>query len=163
MDWWMMRAVALAADGAWERQSCDIPGDPSDPALESTDVDPCEASCAADPDCAAYVFISGLNRCTLKRVSSPRIRVHLVAATLTEEADGTRSMGPLARDHDHAGKDLEPSPRDLPDAEACAAACLATESCQGMVYIEGYRSCWLKATAATLIPKTVTCALRPAG
>ena len=64
-------------------------------------------------------------------------------------------------DHDHAGKDLERTPRDLPSTASCAEACINTASCVGFVYIQGYRSCWLKATDGALTPKAFVCASRP--
>lgn len=154
-------AWALAADPAWERAACDIPTAAAFTA-GATDVEACEAACAVDPACAAYVFISGWDRCSLKRAATPRIALHMVAAQVTDGPDGARIAGEPHRDHDHAGKDLEASPRDLPDAAACAAACDQTAACRGYVYIEGYRSCWLKATDGAVTPKTFTCAPKPA-
>jgi len=158
--WALGFAIALAGDpGFSERGSCDIPSSVPAPTAEASDVDSCEAACAVDADCAAYVFVSGWNRCTLQRATSPRVTLHLVAAAVAA-ADGARTLPAPTRDHDHKGKDLETAPRDLPNAAACAEACLGEESCRGYVYIEGYRSCWLKATDGELVPKTFTCAVR---
>ncbi len=117
----------------------------------------CEATCRDRADCGAYTFVSGWGRCRLFAPTERRATVHLVAGVVRGEP---RTLEPLRRDHDHAGQDLESAPRDLPSAEACAEACLATPACVGLVYVEGYRSCWLKRTDGAVAPKTFTCGRR---
>ncbi len=126
---------------------------------DAADADACEARCAARADCGAWTFVSGWGKCRLHAATTKRATVHLVSATAAT-VDGKVVVGALQRDHDHAGKDLEPTPRDLPSAEACAEACAATAACAGLVYVEGYRSCWLKRTDGAVTPKTFTCGVR---
>lgn len=156
---WFHLLTALAAD-PWPRRACDMP----DADLARTTVDSaeaCEATCSARADCGGYTFVSGLNRCALEKPGAKAFELQMFAARIQVE-DGRRSTTEPEPDHDHAGKDLETAPRDLPSPAACATACVDTASCVGFVYIQGYRSCWLKATDGALTPKRFVCAARPA-
>lgn len=154
--WWVF--AALAAPGFVRHEACDVPA----PVLasEAADgADACEARCAARGDCGAWTYVSGWGRCRLHGSGGKRATVHLVAAPAAT-VGGQVVVGALQRDHDHAGKDFESTARDLPSAEACAQACAATVGCAGLVYVEGYRSCWLKRTEGAVTPKTFTCGVR---
>ena len=148
--------TASAAPPFTASEACDVPTPPiaSQPA---SDADACEQACRERTDCGAWTFVSGWGQCRLHAPTDRRVGVHLVAGTLVGVE---RTPGPTLRDHDHPGRDLEPAPRDLPSADACAAACVGTAACVGFVYVEGYRSCWLKRTEGLPAPKTFTCARR---
>lgn len=154
--WWMLLTVALAQE-AWPSRACDIPA-PDLAAAPAESAEACEARCRERADCQGYTFVSGWDRCKLEAGGKP-IGVRMTAARL--QPGENRQLGPPQADHDHTGKDLEPQPRDLPSAEACATACLGEVRCQGYVYVEGYRACWFKAADAPLQQKRFTCALRP--
>jgi hypothetical protein len=166
---WVLAAVlsGLAADGpavvvpaevplGWSRtERCDIAG-PNLASLAAPDADACERACAARADCAAFTFISGWDRCQLEAAAEPRVTVRLAAATVVEG-----ELGAVEWDRDHKGADMEDAPRDLADVGGCARACESTTGCLGYSYVDGYRACWLKKAAGSLVPKTFLCGLRP--
>lgn len=155
----LLTTVTSLAAEPWPQRACDMPG--ANLATSSAQsAEQCEATCGERADCGGYTFVSGLNRCTLEQPGAKSFEVHMHAARLLV-SDGQRSTTEPKADHDHGGRDLEPSPRDLPTTTACAAACVSTEACVGFVYIQGYRSCWLKATDGAISPKHFVCASRP--
>lgn len=137
---------------------CDIPTSPL-ATVPASNVAACSQACADQPGCGAYTFISGWDRCRLHAPTTRRVNVRMFAATLAL-VSGERTLSAPQPDMDHRGRDLESAPRDLPSAEACGQACLQEPSCMGYAYVEGYRSCWLKATDGVLQPKTFTCGSR---
>lgn len=144
------------AQAVYERRApCDIPT-PILTTVPADDVEACEQACTATAGCGAYTFVSGWDRCKLHAPTDRHVAVRILAGVV---ANGV-ALTP-APDHDHTGKDLERAPRDLPEASACAAACVATTGCVGYSYVEGYRSCWLKQTEGALVPKTFACGHRP--
>jgi hypothetical protein len=154
--WLLFVSLSALADPApFQRAACDVPA----PALATADVadaDACEATCAARADCGAWTFVSGWGQCRLHAPGSKHLAIQLWSAA--RGADG--ALPPPTADHDHRGKDLERAPRDRADAAACAADCAATATCTGYVYVQGYRSCWLKQTAGELVAKSFTCGWR---
>jgi hypothetical protein len=160
--WPLLLSLSAHADDApWSRQAfCDVPA--ADLAsVPSADVDACEALCRERADCAGFTFVSGWDRCKLEADASRRVTVHLVSAAL-RLVDGVRTLDPPTRDADHSGKDLAGGPWTAADASACAATCVGEPACVGYVFVEGYATCWLKATEGSVTPKTFTCGVRPA-
>ena len=133
---------------------CDIPTSPLS-TVAAADVNACEALCAASDACGAYTFVSGWDRCKLFAPTTRHVGVRITAGLV---ANGVVTA--QQEDHDNTGKDLESVPRDLPDANACGAACVATAGCVGFSYVEGYRSCWLKRTEGVLVSKAFRCGFR---
>ena len=87
--------------------------------------------------------------------------VHLWSARV-RVVDGVRVADAPVRDTDESGKDLAGGPWSAADPDACAALCVATAECVGVVFVEGYKTCWLKATEGVQAPKQLTCGVRPA-
>jgi len=151
--------LALISAAPWSRyEACDVPA--ADLAHQTTpSADACEAACAARPECAGFTFISGWGRCNLESDASRRVTVHLWAAHV-DTVDGARVAQPPARDTDDNGKDLPGGPWSAADPAACASLCVGRLECVGYVFVEGYATCWLKATQGAHTPKQFTCGAR---
>jgi hypothetical protein len=161
----LLLGLADAALGApfQQRAFCDVPTAVLSSA-SAPSADACAERCASTPGCGVFSFVSGWDRCLLHAPTGVRVTVHLLAGAIETSASGVRAAGPVRADSDHTGRDLEKAPRDLPSVETCAAACVETSTCTSYVYVQGYRSCWLKGTPGEFTPKTFTCGWpNPAG
>lgn len=137
---------------------CDLPGgDFSNASAPSAET--CSASCAAAPQCKAWTFISGWNRCFLKSKQPKRANLRIHAAQIEEDAKGGRQLGTIKEDHDDSGKDLRRITK-IRSAADCGQACLEEPQCKGFAYLDGYSDCWLKKTQGKTRPKVFYCGMR---
>jgi hypothetical protein len=133
---------------------CDISG--SGTAQAAPDAATCRERCLSHAPCAAFVFVSGWNRCFLKEKAA-RIAALLRFYAGRIAVDGqTRRVADAGYDRDDSGKDMRKLPHTA-SAAACAAACLGEAGCLAFAYLEGYGDCYLKATHGIVRDKIFSC------
>lgn len=129
---------------------CDLPGnDLSNQAADTPQH--CHDICVGNSKCAAFVFVSGWNRCQLKIKAGRRVK-------LTMHSGIRQTKGPvtLISDTDGSGKDKERVSRTR-SAAVCADLCTKDAACLAATYIEGYGDCWLKSTTGRQSKKVFFC------
>jgi hypothetical protein len=138
----------------WKTQkNCDIPGESLQSFSKISNED-CELKCKSHTNCQAYVYVSGWQKCFLKRQSKPRADLTFLSADVFK---GGRGVGEpqIKIDFDHNGKDLKRL--ELDQVEDCVKACQQENACQAITYLKGYRVCWLKHSGGQLRPKVFSC------
>ena len=145
--------LSLAEDTNWKLEdNCDVATD-SLKTLKSVTQDQCQQGCAADKQCAGFVYITGWKRCLLKDQMKKTARLRFISGELDDKRNFDKSS--LKFDFDHNGKDLERKVFDQP--EMCAQACTQRADCHAFTFLEGYRVCWLKAGGGHLNEKIFRC------
>lgn len=155
---WISPVNKLAAQVQWQlSKNCDLPA-ASLASLKKSTVDECQKTCEDHKNCAAFVFVSGWQRCFLKESAARQARIQLLSGELSSEANRAFDKKDIKVDFDHTGKDLERIVLDK--VEDCAKACLARSDCYAFTYIDGYRVCWLKAGGGKFQEKIFQCGVK---
>ena len=137
------------------QEHCDIAG--AGAPQKTADAAACRDLCTTTATCAAFVFVSGWNRCFLKdkkaRVATLRFYAGYIDATAA-----ARPVAEAGYDRDDSGKDMRSLPHTK-TAAACASACVDEPRCRAFAYLEGYDACYLKSTHGSLRAKVFSCGL----
>lgn len=152
-------------DAAYEKH-CDVTG-PDLRAMSVKDVSLCSDACKNEKNCRGFSFISGWNRCFLKKEIKSRHKVRMFAGKIEDSKDdvsGTdkkiieRKIIVEGYDKDLSGKDFKKvAPENNKDK--CAESCKNDAKCKAFVLVEGYQVCWLKESVGNLKEKIFYCGL----
>lgn len=153
----LLLGLQLNAATFTQTVTCDLPGNDlggKDGSSKEVSVEACEQRCASHSQCAAYVFISGWNRCFLKAKAGKSVPVRFYAGTMK---DG--KIADAGFDRDYSGKDLR-RVEHVASGEACGKTCEAEPQCRAFAYIGGYSDCWLKKDVGTRREKVFSCGVK---
>lgn len=135
-------------------EHCDIPGH-SLRTTKTKDQTACRELCQNEPDCQAFVFISGWGRCDLKKLAAKQFKIQIASgAILTKE--GRRIMVSKGLGWDNMGKDYRQA-KKASTISACESECLGDQRCQAYAFVQGYGLCWLKKKNGKKVRKTFYC------
>ena len=131
--------------------NCDLLG-PTVKSKSVSDPTACQEFCTQEK-CAAFTFVSGWNKCFLKRSARRPRTISIASGTLKNK----RSTFEINVDIDNSGKDIKQV--SAKSATACGQACQKFAACVAFAFISGYDSCWLKKTRGKEVAKKFYCGL----
>lgn len=118
------------------QEDCDYPGSTFSVKPLKTPKD-CLSLCNNTDNCLGFVFVSGWNRCQLKSKIFRKVPLTITAGIPDEKQ--TYEIFPMM---DARGPDLRSEL--VNDVKACQKTCQQEIKCKGFVFLDGYRTCWLK-------------------
>ncbi|SMF56470.1 PAN domain-containing protein [Pseudobacteriovorax antillogorgiicola] len=131
-----------------EKIHCDLIGE-NLKNIKQSSKETCFKFCNDEEACLGAVFISGWNRCFLKKIVKRQARLRLYS--WMRDGEG-------AYDKDFSGKDLKRFV--VADKGLCQEKCESMSQCTGFTYLEGYRDCWVKHTSGKLFEKIFYCSVK---
>jgi hypothetical protein len=119
------------------KTNCDIPGG-NLKSLKGKTAATCKDECELNKSCKGFTYISGWNRCFLKKKVSKQVTLRITSGYLDENRKPK-----IMKDTDFKGHDLK-SLNGIKSAKECAQKCKTTNECIGFAYLDGYNTCWVK-------------------
>lgn len=142
--------VFLLTPLVFAEADCDLPLAKNLKSLSLQTHEACRKHCQdSGSSCAAWVFVSGWNRCFLKAEPTKR-KVKLIFEA------GFREDATISLRSDSSGKDLR-RVSGVKDAKQCQKHCKAESQCGSFTYMNGYGDCWLKYPGGNLYGKQFHC------
>jgi hypothetical protein len=136
---------------------CDIPGNNLSSENMKTP-ESCQKKCLETKACLGFTFISGWNRCFLKKKIKQQNPLRFYSGYF-KTVDGLKHIAEEAYDIDYPKYDLKKiSPVKNP--KECKEHCLKEEKCVAFGYLEGYLDCWLKDKLAKKQTKIFYCGVK---
>lgn len=142
---------------AFGGENCDIVGK-NLAEISTQNQEACAKECETRAACKAWVFVSGWNHCSLKGEAARQVSLRMHSAAIEVES-GNRQLTKIQEGFDHKGKDLR-RVTGVKTSTACGEVCLEESQCQGFVYLDGYKDCWLKKTPGKFRPKVFYCGVK---
>jgi len=152
-----LTTTPLAASTIEITENCDIPGG-NIKNLKSASPSTCRDECNKLESCKGFTFISGWNRCFLKRKISRKVSLKIHSGEVINQKNG-RTMDLTGPNIDIPGKDLRKVP-NTKTPEICSDLCLKEPKCVAFSYLDGYRDCWLKDRSGRRQTKTFSCGIK---
>ncbi|MFK7874006.1 MAG: PAN domain-containing protein [Oligoflexales bacterium] len=112
---------------------CDLIGDHLKTLKKDLSKETCQQLCASHRLCDGFVFVSGWNRCFLKKNIQRQVRVRMISGRKNQKG---------RENFDFSGKDIKQLSAST--VKKCRNMCRHEVLCHGFTYIEGYSTCWIK-------------------
>lgn len=150
--------VSFGAQVSPVETGCDVTG-PDIKSLKQTDAAACQVACENLQACRGWSFISGWNRCFLKSKINSKTNVRMYAGRINRQGKSP-FIAQEGWDKDDSGRDYR-KVAPLMRVEDCSAECTKDERCMAFVFINGYKTCWLKESTGRWSNKVFSCGIKP--